>query len=68
MTGDWHIRKDSPIARLETEEEWNDFQFNQIRELIKFCITDIDAAGDFIILIVSVGLTNINNYDLNLND
>lgn len=36
ITSDWHLRKDVPKSRPENEEEWLDFQFGKIEEMIEF--------------------------------
>lgn len=38
VTSDWHLRKDVPISRPENEQEWIDFQFNTIQQLIDFAM------------------------------
>lgn len=48
-TSDWHLRKNVPICRKETEQEWFDFQFsivNQITELAKSYNATLCIAGD----------------------
>ena len=34
VTADWHLRKDVPACRTENEEEWFDFQFDVVAEIV----------------------------------
>lgn len=36
ITSDWHLRKDVPPSRTETEEEWINLQFNMVQKVLDF--------------------------------
>jgi len=49
ITSDWHLRKDVPVSRPETEEEWADFQFHKIGDMQNYAEDsdlDIYLIGD----------------------
>jgi DNA repair exonuclease SbcCD nuclease subunit len=52
-TADWHLRYDVPTCRLETQEEWQDYQIEIVTDILEIFKEKQKNAKDKVILVIA---------------